>query len=169
MGQLRSALRALAATGLGPGPLLDALDQYGRRHSVGQMTTVVYAELDLVSGVLRYACAGHPPPVVARPGAGAQVLWEGRSMPLNVQAVSEKDRAEGTAELERGSTLLLYTDGLVERRGIPITDGIGVLADALDAQHGESSDVLVEGLVESLLEGERGDDVCVLAARLMSG
>ena len=69
MGQLRSAVRALASTGLTPGPLLDALDSYARRHEVGQMTTLAYAELDLDSGVLVLACAGHPPPAMTIPTA----------------------------------------------------------------------------------------------------
>ncbi|HEY2438354.1 MAG TPA: SpoIIE family protein phosphatase, partial [Solirubrobacteraceae bacterium] len=57
MGQLRSALRALASTGLSPAATLAALEEYSRRHDVGQMTTLVYAQLDLDSGLLRFACA----------------------------------------------------------------------------------------------------------------
>jgi len=79
MGQLRSVIRALASTGLAPGPLLAALDGYVARHSVGRITTVVYAELELDVGRLRYACAGHPPPIVIQPGEQPRYVWDGRS------------------------------------------------------------------------------------------
>ncbi|MDQ3739512.1 MAG: SpoIIE family protein phosphatase, partial [Actinomycetota bacterium] len=61
MGQLRSAARALASTRPAPGELLVALDEFSRRHEVGQMTTVVCAHVDVAARRLRYACAGHPP------------------------------------------------------------------------------------------------------------
>ena len=83
MGQLRSALRALASTGFEPGPLLEALSEFSRRHSVGQMATVAYAELDVRLGCMRYACAGHPPPAIVEPGGAAWFASEGRSPPLD--------------------------------------------------------------------------------------
>ena len=87
MGQLRSAIRALASTGLAPGPLLDALDGFVARHRVGRMTTVAYAQLDVATGGLRYACAGHPPPILLAPGVAPRLLWDGRSVPLDSVAI----------------------------------------------------------------------------------
>ena len=88
MGQLRSAVRALASTGLPPGRLLDALDAYAERHEVGQMTTLIYAQLGLGSRRLRYACAGHPPPLILGPGrsrasrgTGARRRWTSATPP----------------------------------------------------------------------------------------
>ncbi|MES1193206.1 MAG: SpoIIE family protein phosphatase, partial [Solirubrobacterales bacterium] len=111
MGQLRSAVRALASTGLTPGPLLDALDGYARRHEVGQMTTLAYAELDLDSGALALACAGHPPPAMTVPGGPASFLWDGRSTPLDA-SVRATPRPESTVTLAPGATVVLFTDGL---------------------------------------------------------
>ncbi len=75
MGQLRSAVRALAVGRPEPGALVDALEGYSRRHAVGRLATLVYADLDLAGGRLRFACAGHPPPVLVPAGrAGAPAL-----------------------------------------------------------------------------------------------
>ncbi|MCA1690376.1 MAG: serine/threonine-protein phosphatase [Actinobacteria bacterium] len=131
MGQLRSAVRALASTGLGPAALLTALDRYAARHGVGWMTTLVYAELCLASRRLRYACAGHPPPVIVSPGREPEFAWEGRSMPLAAHLQAGRPRGEATCELAPGSTVLLYTDGLIERRDQPLDEGMTRLQAAL--------------------------------------
>ena len=90
MGQLRSALRALASTGFEPGALLEALSEFSRRHAVGRMATVAYAEIDVRLGSMRYACAGHPPPAIVEPGAAAWFASEGRSTPLDAHALLER-------------------------------------------------------------------------------
>lgn len=165
MGQLRSAVRALAATGLGPGPLLDALDRFARRHEVGLMTTVAYAELRVATGELRFACAGHPPPLVAPAGEAPRFLWEGRSTPIAVPAASERPREEAFHALEPGTFLLLYSDGLIERRGQSLDEGMARLL----ATYGEHADapatLLAETLVRELRDPRHPDDVCLLAAR----
>jgi len=166
MGQLRSALRALAATGFGPSALLEALDRYACLHEVGRMTTVVYCELELATGRLRYACAGHPPPVVVRPGEGPSILWGGRSTPLDAFRHGRVAREEAACELPPGSVLVLYTDGLVEDRKQPLQEGIDRLVGEL-AQHAATpAGPLVAQLVHALHGSENTDDTCVLAARL---
>ena len=80
MGQLRSAVRAFASTGMGPAAAMDALDAYSRRHAVGDLATVVHVQADLARGTMRYACAGHLPPVLHGAGPGAAVPV-GRSLP----------------------------------------------------------------------------------------
>jgi PAS domain S-box-containing protein len=166
MGQLRSALRALASTGVGPGRVLELLDAYARRHGFGQMTTCVYAELHLPSRELRYACAGHPPPLMALPGEAPVMLSAGRSLPLDVFGLAAGPRPEGREQLEPGATVLLFTDGLIERRGEPITDGLESLAVALADRRAEPVTALVHALLEDLRDPELADDVCVLAVRL---
>jgi serine phosphatase RsbU (regulator of sigma subunit) len=164
MGQLRSAVRALAATGLPPGPLLDALDAYAQRHGVGRMSTLVYAQLEIAGGRLRYACAGHPPPLLATPGEGPDFLWEGRSLPLDVAYLPSGAREDAELRVPPGGAVVMYTDGLVDRPARPLTEGMAALRD-LVAQHGSSADTVLRALHET----EGADDVCVLTARLDGG
>jgi sigma-B regulation protein RsbU (phosphoserine phosphatase) len=164
MGQLRSAVRALASTGLGPGATLRALDEYARRHHVGRMTTVVYAQLGLQTGSFRFACAGHPPPLVLPSNLDPFFAWEGRSTPLGVFGVA--DRAEACCTLDPGSTVLLYTDGLIERRLSTVDDGMSRLRAAILSGRRESLKRMVERLVRELPDAQHSDDVCLLAAHL---
>ena len=136
MGQLRSAVRALASTGLTPGPLLDALDGYARRHEVGQMTTLAYAELDLDSGVLVLACAGHPPPAMTTLDGPASFLWDGRSTPLDASA-QPTPRPASTVTLAPGATVVLFTDGLFERVDRPLQEGLDLVLAELDEHRHE--------------------------------
>jgi sigma-B regulation protein RsbU (phosphoserine phosphatase) len=165
MGQLRSALRALASTGLGPAATLTALDEYSRRHGVGQVTTLIYAQLELDTGVLRFACAGHPPPLVMEPGGEPWFTWEARSPPLNSFALPG-ERPEACLRLQPGATLLLYTDGLIERRDRPQDDGMSVLQAELAGRRDQPLDELVRTIPRALGEPHGSDDVCLLGARL---
>jgi PAS domain S-box-containing protein len=165
MGQLRSALRALASTDLGPSELLQALDGFARRHGVGELATLVHARVDPAMGRVRYACAGHLPPILVEPGEPPRYLWEGRSLPLYAENTSEP-RPEATCELRTGATLLLYTDGLVERSDRSLDDGMGELLVAVDRCRGLPADALAEALATTLARpGPRADDVCALAVR----
>jgi phosphoserine phosphatase RsbU/P len=168
MGQLRSAVRALASTSISPGPLIDALDQYARRHEIGQMTTLIYAQLSLSSGQLRYACAGHPPPVIATPDDQPEFAWEGRSRPLDTY-VADHPRGEGHRRLAPGTMLLLYTDGLVERRSHPIDEDMDRLLAVVSAHGDQPARSLTRALVDAQRDPEHPDDVCVLAARIQGG
>jgi PAS domain S-box-containing protein len=166
MGQLRSAVRAFASTGLGPGALLDALDGYSRRHAVGRMATVVYAELDLADGTLRFACAGHPPPLIVAPGEEPRLAWEGRSTPLDAFATAAVDRAEAALSLAPGTAVLLYTDGLVERRTQAVSDGLDRLRAEVEDRRAQPIAALAGGLVHAFHDADHADDVCLLVLRL---
>ena len=165
MGQLRSAVRALASTDLAPGSLLTALDRYSRRHGVGQMTTLAYAEIELDTRTLRYACAGHPPPAWIEPGRPARFAWDGRSLPLDAHMAVDA-RAEGVLELPPGSSVVLYSDGLVERHDRPLQSGLDTLLAAVEQLRGESPAAIAEALTRDLADRGRPDDVCVLVARV---
>jgi PAS domain S-box-containing protein len=165
MGQLRSAVRALASTGLTPGPLLDALDGYARRHDVGQMTTLAYAVLDLDSGALALACAGHPPPAMTVPDGPASFLWDGRSTPLDAAAEASA-RPESTVTLTPGATVVLFTDGLFERVDRPLQEGLDLVLAELDEHRHEPAATLADALTDAALAGRQTtDDVCLLALR----
>ena len=165
MGQLRSALRALASTGLEPGALVTALDDYAVRYEVGAMTTLVYAQLHLSTGELRFACAGHPPPLLLHSDSAAEYLWEGRSPPLDSLTLAQA-RPEGRRTLAPGSVLLLYSDGLVENPSRPLEVGMEVLRQELDARAKEPAVALANALVRRLRASNHSDDVCLLILRL---
>jgi serine/threonine-protein kinase RsbW len=165
MGQMRSAVRALAATGLAPGALLERLDEYARRYDVGKMCTLVYAELCLGSGRLRFACAGHPPPLVVEPGEEPRFAWGGRSTPLDAFGPGVR-RGEDQESLRPGSLVLLYTDGLVEQRSEPVDEGMERLRVAVGGHRSEPVSSMLGALIRQLPNPEHPDDRCALGARL---
>jgi sigma-B regulation protein RsbU (phosphoserine phosphatase) len=165
MGQLRTAIRALAITGLPPAAVLEALDRYAERHDAGVMATIAYAELDARTGALRLSFAGHMPGVLLEPDRPARHLEGGRSVPLAVHS-EPFARPEMEVRLTPGSTLVLYTDGLVERADRPLDDGMDRLLGHLDAERATTTTALAARLADAMLPGgPNRDDVCVLAAR----
>lgn len=167
MGQLRSATRALASTGLPPGDLLEALDSYAARHRVGGMSTVVYAELALGTRELRFSCAGHPPPVLAAAGEEPRLAWEGRSTPLDVHLKPDRSRPEARCRLDPGGLVLLYTDGVIERRERSIDVGLERLLEEVRAHRDEAPAALATSVLHALEAAEHRDDACGLVAKLL--
>jgi phosphoserine phosphatase RsbU/P len=165
MGQLRSAVRGLVSTGLTPAALLERLDEYAWRHEVGKMSTLIYAELTLPTRALRFASAGHPPPLLAAPGEEPRFAWGGRSTPLDAYT-ADIARTDATETLPPGTLVLLYTDGLVERRSRPIDDGLEALRNTVAADPATKGPASLSGLARELPDRERRDDICALAARL---
>jgi anti-sigma regulatory factor (Ser/Thr protein kinase) len=121
MGQLRSSARALLINGAQPALLLEQLDLAASLIPNAYCTTVFLAILDTESGVLEYSSAGHMPAVLASP-SGTSVLNDARSVPLAVRR--DVPRPQISRRLPSGSTLLVFTDGLVERKHESIDDGI---------------------------------------------
>ena len=158
MGQLRSAVRALAGADFGPAEVLAHLDGFVEQLPRARMATVAYAELDLRTGRLRYASAGHPPMLLMQPGEPPLLRWEGRSMPLGARLGPRSD-AVGEVDMRAGARLLLYTDGLIERRAETIDDGLETLVATVQARRGIPIGALLDELVQ---DGPDGDDVCLL-------
>jgi serine/threonine-protein kinase RsbW len=169
MGQLRSAVRALATTDAGPALLLNRLDRFVAGVEAADTATMVYAELDLRDGRLRYACAGHPPPVLVGAGGISDLLWGGRSAPLGAH-FSTAPRGEAETIIGPGSRLVLYTDGLVERRDAPLDERIEKLAATLQRLASTPFAALVDDVTDAMVGTDpTGDDVCLLAVELHAG
>ena len=166
MGQLRSALAAALLQGHGPAAALELLDRFAGRVPGARASTAACVTLDWTAGRVSWARAGHPPPLLAGPDGVQPLDGDGHGPVLGLG-----DRApygEGTARVQPGASLILYTDGLVERRGEVIDDGLGRLADAV-AHHSDSDPAaLVPALLAELADlGRSSDDIALIAARLM--
>lgn len=164
MGQLRNALRALAFERLKPPSALQRLDRLSAGALDTTFATVLYAIVDREACALRYASAGHPPPIVAYPDGRVLALEDGRGLPLGT-GLGPRYR-QGVVELFDGSMVILYSDGLVERRGRSIDEGIDRLRAAVREGPTEAGPLL-EHILERLLgRAERGDDIAIIAARV---
>jgi GAF domain-containing protein/anti-sigma regulatory factor (Ser/Thr protein kinase) len=164
MGQLRNALRAYALDGHDPRAVLSRLHGITRTIDGRELATLVYAIFDPSAGTLTYGSAGHPPPVVIGADGDAVLLEEGRGPPLG--AIADPMYVQAVAELGPGATLLLYTDGIVERRDMWIDEGLVLLQAQARAAAGWEPDKLLDRLTAALLEGGRAqDDVALLALR----
>jgi serine phosphatase RsbU (regulator of sigma subunit)/anti-sigma regulatory factor (Ser/Thr protein kinase) len=166
MGRLRTAVAALAPDCASPVEVLDQLDDFACKSTAMHYSTACFAVLDPATGVVEHASAGHPPILLVDPEHGARYLEGGLSWPLC--AASGTRTPHGEAKLEPGATLLLYSDGLVERRGEPIDVGLERLAAAAYRARDLEPEQLCRAVVADLVHGERiQDDVVVLAVRLL--
>ena len=165
MGQLRSALRAFAIDSASPSAVLERLSRLLRQLDVGRTATLTYLTLDPHGGFLQLASAGHPPPLVAPAGGEPWFVELNGSVPLGATRHVRYDDVELT--LEPGSALLLYTDGLVERAGESLDEGLSRLAAVVggsddDLEH--LGDLLID---EMLPEGTSDDDAALLMVRAL--
>ncbi|MFD9099159.1 SpoIIE family protein phosphatase [Streptomyces collinus] len=164
MGQLRSACRALMLQDPSPARTLMALDQFAASVPGALCTTVFSGVLDPGTGELTYSSAGHPPGILAHPDGTTHLLDEGRSLPLAVRPGLQRPQTSCT--LPARATLLLYTDGLVERRRRPLSDGIGQAGDAVQAGRDVPVDDLATAVMARLAPaGGYDDDVALLLYR----
>jgi len=162
MGQLRNASRAYSIVDISPAEIVARLNRLVTTGEEGVMATVLYLTLDRDTGEVTYASAGHPPPLVLTPD-GTRYLEGGRSMPVGAAALATF-REESTT-LPPDATLLLYTDGLVERRDTSLDERFGALAAAAAAS-ADDLEQLCDEVLERVLEGvEPSDDVALLAVR----
>jgi PAS domain S-box-containing protein len=164
MGQLRSACRALLLQDTGPAQTLMALDRFAAGIPGAMCTTVFCGVLDRETGALTYASAGHPPGILAYPDGTTQLLEDGRSFPLAVSTGARRPEARHT--MPPRATLMLYTDGLVERRRRSLSDGIDRASTAVQDGRTTPVDELARGVMEVLApEGGYDDDVALLLYR----
>jgi anti-anti-sigma factor len=170
MGQLRSAVAALLLEGHGPARALELLDRFAQRVEGAGVTTVACLLLDRGTGRLTYSLAGHLPPLVTD-GEGPRLLDASVGPALGLAGTSGEPvtpRTDVETVLPSGATLVLYTDGLVERRGLTVDEGVQQLADAADRHRTASAGELVEAVLSALVPPSGpADDIAVVAARLL--
>ncbi len=162
MAQLRTAVRAYAAQGHDPAGVVQAVDRLMWQLGPAAMTTLIYVLLDPVEETLEVVSAGHLPPLLIDPGGEARYMDTKSSLPLGTSQ-NETYRSQ-VFPFPPGAAVVLYTDGLVERRDAPIDTGL----DALLAIGAGVDDVerLCSTALERLLPPEPGDDVAMVAARM---
>ncbi|MGY1887404.1 PP2C family protein-serine/threonine phosphatase [Blastococcus sp. SYSU DS0753] len=163
MGQLRSAGRALLLESRSPADVLSALDRFAALVPGAAVSTVFCAVVDPLAGILCYSSAGHLPAILVEENGATSLLEAASALPL---AVADGDgRPEVEVALPAGSTLLLCTDGLVERRHEALDEGIGRAVDALvDGRHLGPAELKAR-LTERLLGDAPDDDVAFVLFR----
>ncbi len=158
---VRNSLRGLAITGASPATLLDWLNSAAAHFTDGVLGTAICGLYDPADRSLLWARAGHLPPVLVRDGKAEQLpLPEG----LLLGADPDASYAEELTALRLGDTLLLFTDGLIERRDEPIDDAIASLVRAASRPVGE-----IGKYTDHLLDqaaSNTGDDACLVAVRV---
>ena len=172
MGQLRGLLRGIAHfSGAGPAEVLRGLDEAIAQMHTATLATAAVARLERTTGDaggwtrLRWANAGHPPPMVLFPDGTVTVLGSGvGDLMLGVDPTAR--RVESEFPLTPGATVLLYTDGLVERRDSTLHDGTARLVAQLGALAGRPLEELCDALLDGMLRGTPQDDVALVAVRV---
>ncbi|MCO1653672.1 SpoIIE family protein phosphatase [Pseudonocardia humida] len=163
MGQLRSALAAHLLDGHSPAAALERLDRFASRIAGAAGSTCACMVLDWSTGELTWSLAGHPP-VLLVDDDSAYFLEGGDGAVLGVPG--RAPYAEASATVPAGASAVLYTDGLVERRGETLDTGLDRLAHAAVRRAASDPDALVAGLVEAVLDAEGpADDVALLVVR----
>lgn len=169
MGQVRSLLRGISySSGGSPSSVLTGLDRALAGLGVHTMATALVAHLepaDIGSMLLRWSSAGHPAPALLD-GSGEPRLLDGVAADLLLGVDPDSPRGDRTAVLEPGTTVLLYTDGLVERRDRDIDAGTDELLRVLGECEGLPLDELCDRVLRRMFLPDAEDDVAVLAVRL---
>jgi serine phosphatase RsbU (regulator of sigma subunit) len=173
MGQLRGLLRGIAyREGVGPARVLSDLDAAVQGLGMHTMATAAVAQVeqspeqrDAGLTTLRWSNAGHPAPLVLHTDGRVEALSAERSeLMLGVDPAAP--RSESVLTVHRGTTLLLYTDGLVEGRDLPLDEGIGLLRAALGDLGDQPLEQLCDAVIERLRPERLQDDIALVAIRL---
>ena len=164
MGQLRAGVAALASfTEPEPEAVLAAYDHCVRNNG-NTFATAASVVVDTAAGTVAYSLAGHPPPLLVHPDGTSSWLDEALSPPLSSYETYERRKA--TARLQPGSTIVMYSDGLVERRGESLGVGLARLQSAVARHRAATTEQLSALLIEELTgETDVRDDIIVVCAR----
>ena len=161
MGKLATATRALAQVEQRPAALLTQLDRVAMADPTTQFTSMAIVLVDPRAGELHYSLAGHPSPLVRRKDRQLVRLDGARSIPLGGLTV---ERPQHTVRFDGSIVVLLYTDGLTERRGVHIDERIELLESTLGGTESNVSSLPRVILAAMMTGGEQHDDVALLCA-----
>ncbi|WP_369154839.1 PP2C family protein-serine/threonine phosphatase [Streptomyces sp. R02] len=166
MGQLRSALSATSRVADGPGQALNVLGRYANVVDGAESATVVTTFVDFDRHVITYSSAGHPPPVLLHHDGRVEFLDRATDPPLDARP-EPRPRPEASVAFSPGATLVLYTDGLIERRREDIDVGLRRLADSLSHHRELDPESLADTVLRELLPpGGATDDTALVVVRL---
>ncbi|MFF8835619.1 PP2C family protein-serine/threonine phosphatase [Streptomyces sp. NPDC015130] len=170
MGQLRSALSAASHVAEGPAQALEVLGLYARSVEGAESTTAASVYIDWNNDTLTYSSAGHPPPALCHPDGTVTFLDQATDPPLGARP-EHVPRPQAHAPFTKGSLLVLYTDGLIERRGEDIDTGLARLAHSLTRHHATHPDAHPDTVADALLAdlippAGLTDDTALIAVRL---
>ena len=159
MAQMRSAIRTLIAVDPAPAAVLAGMDRVFDALHLEQLVTMVYAVADPALDQLQVINAGHPPPVLLAADGQMELLEHPSTLILGVGG---GQRAVRSAEFRPGDRLLLYTDGLVERRGEDADTAMARLITALRTMRTGSDEAWLAAVVEEVRDPTRDDDVAAM-------
>ncbi|GAA3351266.1 hypothetical protein GCM10020358_80340 [Amorphoplanes nipponensis] len=165
MGRLRAVTAAFVPhTPADPAAVLDALEEYACGPSGAELVSAVCVIIDPRSGVLTYSSAGHPPPLVLAPGRPPQRLEHARAPAIyryhDDRDTRRRPRAEIT--LEPGALIVMYSDGLIERRRTTLTAGIARLETVAAGLTARTLPAVADGIVARMTDDSPTDDDIVL-------
>jgi anti-sigma regulatory factor (Ser/Thr protein kinase) len=167
MGQLRAALGMCVLTTSDPAEAITMLDRFAEHVPGASCATVALTVIDPAREVLTHFRAGHPPPLVVPPGGAPQYLEGGHSWPLQV-GVSDPRGETGVAPFPAGSLLVLYTDGLIERRHEDLSVGLDRLAGVVARGAAWPLAELERTVVDELVAQPASDDIAILTVRTVA-
>ncbi|WP_435240594.1 PP2C family protein-serine/threonine phosphatase [Streptomyces cucumeris] len=167
MGQLRSALSAATRVAAGPAQALEVLGLYAHFVEGALAATAVQVVIDSRAHSVVYSCAGHPPPALLRADGRVELLDAATDPPLGART-EQVARPQADVHYAPGSTLVLYTDGLVERRDEDIDAGLERLTTSLARHSGLGPEALADALLEDLgvTGGPAADDTALVVIGL---
>ncbi|GGT57151.1 hypothetical protein GCM10010271_71100 [Streptomyces kurssanovii] len=166
MGQLRSALSAASRVANGPAQALEVLGLYARSVDGAESTTAASVFIDWTSRTLTYSSAGHPPPALCQPDGTVTFLDRATDPPLGARP-EHAPRLQAQTAFTDGSVLVLFTDGLIERRREDIDTGLERLADCLARHRAADPEALGDALLADLIPpAGLTDDTALIIVRL---
>jgi phosphoserine phosphatase RsbU/P len=167
MGQVRNALRAYAFSDDRPAEVLARLNQLITGLGDTGLATALFGRLDPGQRMFRWSCGGHPPPLLIG-AAGVRLLACPAGMMLGAVPADRARYVNAHAAVEPDDLLVLYTDGLIERRDRDLDEGFAALARAAGDLHGRPAEAACATLMDRLLpDQEHEDDVCLLVLRVL--